>query len=479
MFKDLRIKKDEVIYIQISNYIKSIIKEGLLPIGSKLPSTRELGSILEVGRNSIVQAYDELINDGYIKTIKGKGTFVILEGKHEETFWDFSWVNKENSKGRVARNLDIVKTEKLWEKGMISFKSIAPLGELFDIDELKKSFQNRISVEEDKLLNYGYAKGYKPLIDFLNEYMKNRGIQENDKKEILITNGFTEGFDLIISSFTEKGDLILCENPTHNTALKIMKYNGVNPIGIKMYNDGLDIDDLRKKLNKNKFKFAYLIPSYHNPTGIVTPLNKRKKIYNILKESKVPIIEDGFNEELFYESSHVASISALEGEGTGVIYIGSFSKVLFPGLRIGWVYADKKVIDILESVKRCRNIHTSFLDQGILYEYLNSGVFDKYIKKVRRIYKEKYEFTVKCIKKYIPNAKVWGKGGLYVYVTIGGINSRRLLENCYQKGVLIMDSSLFEVNGEEGDSFRLGFTRLNKSEIEIGIRKIGEVLKDM
>ncbi|WP_144266694.1 aminotransferase class I/II-fold pyridoxal phosphate-dependent enzyme, partial [Clostridioides difficile] len=133
-------------------------------------------------------------------------------------------------------------------------------------------------------------------------------------------------------------------------------------------------------LKNNDIKFGYLIPSYHNPTGIVMKGEKRYSVYNLFKKYNVPIIEDGFNEELLYNSTHVSPIAALDNGGSGVIYIGSFSKILFPGIRVGWILADKNVIDILESVKRCKNIHTSFLDQGILYEYLRSGSFERQIK---------------------------------------------------------------------------------------------------
>ncbi|MGL5149455.1 MAG: PLP-dependent aminotransferase family protein [Clostridium sp.] len=477
MFKDLRITEDEVVYCQITRYIKNIIDNGLTIKGTKLPSTRELGKILGVGRNSVIQAYEELINEGYIETSKGIGTFVIKEGIKGEVFWDVEWGSKKNKYADLAVELDIVKNEPTWERGMISFKSIAPLGELFDLEEVKKAFHNRIAVEEDKILNYGYAKGYRPLINFLFSYMKNKGM-ENNKKDILVTNGFTEAFDMILASFTVEGDYILCENPTHNTAIKIMKTYGLNIIGIPISKDGIDIDALKEYVKKYNIKFAYLTPSYHNPTGVVTPLNKRIEIYNVLKESEVPIIEDGFNEELFYESSHIASLASLEGSGKGVIYIGSFSKVLFPGMRIGWIYGDSKIIDILESVKRCRNIHTSFLDQALLYDYLSSGAFEKYIKKIRRIYKDKYEFTVNCINKYIRNAEVWSKGGLYVYITINGVNSRELLKKCYERGVLIMDSSIFEINGQIGNSIRLGFTRLEKEDIEKGLIIIGNSIEE-
>ncbi len=194
-----------------------------------------------------------------------------------------------------------------------------------------------------------------------------------------------------------------------------MKMHDIEIVGIDMDKDGINIDKLKETIGKNNIKLAYLVPSYHNPTGIVMSPEKRIKIYNILKDNNIPIIEDGFNEELRYSGDHVSPMIAFSGKGNSIIYIGSFSKVLFPGIRIGWVLGDEKLIDYLESVKRSRNIHTSFLDQAILYEYLKSGNFEKYIKKARKIYKEKYEFALECAKNIYPQNILQEKVG-FIYL---------------------------------------------------------------
>ncbi|MGL5641035.1 MAG: aminotransferase class I/II-fold pyridoxal phosphate-dependent enzyme, partial [Paraclostridium sp.] len=231
LFSDLKLNEEEPIYIQIKNYIDIMINKGLIPNNSKLPSTRELSQFLNVSRNSIVSAYEELKAEGIIYSVSGKGTFVNHENTAYNNSWNIDFDLLENQYSKIANEMDIVKSEIPWRSDLISFKSISPDGELFDIDEFKKSFLNRISLEGHKILNYGYAKGYKPLIDYLITYMNTKGV-DTTNKDILITNGFTEGLDIILSSFTEKGDYIICENPTHNTAIKIFKSLGLNIIGI-------------------------------------------------------------------------------------------------------------------------------------------------------------------------------------------------------------------------------------------------------
>ncbi|SQC01122.1 transcriptional regulatory protein [Clostridium tetanomorphum] len=306
--------------------------------------------------------------------------------------------------------------------------------------------------------------------------MEEKGVNTKGKS-IIITNGFTEGFDIALSSLTERGDNILCENPTHNTSIKLMRLYELNIIGANINEEGIDLEDLDKKLQENKIKLAYIIPSYHNPTGMVMSSEKREKVYNILKKYNVPIIEDGFNEELQHLGTHIAPIAGISGEENSVVYIGSLSKILFPGMRIGWIFGDSELIDVLESVKRSRNIHTSFLDQAILYEYMKSGSFEKYVKKARNIYKEKYELAKKLSQEYIPNEFVLGDGGLYLFIKLKNINSRQLLSECIKRGVIFTPGDIFYTDGRGKNSLRLGFSRLTLEDIEKGIKIIGEQAK--
>lgn len=480
IFSNLKLNDNEPIYIQLKNYISDMISKGLIPDNSKLPSTRELSQLLQVSRNSVVLTYEELKSEGLIYSISGKGTFVKSKNKSSNTTWSLNWDCLENTYSKKANELDIIKSEIPWSSDLISFKSISPDGDLFDMEELKKSFLNRISLEGHKLLNYGYAQGYKPLIDYLLEYMTNKGADISNK-DILITNGFTEGFDIIMSSFTQEKDYIICENPTHNTAIKIMKSHNLNILDVDINEDGLDFNMLEDNLvkYKNKIKFAYITPSYHNPTGIVMTPENRYKFYNLMKKYNIAIIEDGFNEELLYNSSHIFPICSLDNMNNGVVYIGSFSKILFPGMRIGWIFADKKVINKLESVKRCRNIHVSFLDQGILFDYLSNGGFEKYIKKIRKFYGDKFNFAYKCIKKYIKTEYILGDGGLHIFIKLKNIDTRVLLEKCYEKNVIFMPGDLFFTDNSGFDTLRLGFSRLSFEDIEIGIKIIGETINEM
>ena len=480
LFSNFEINNNEPVYIQIKNYLKDLMAKGLLPINSKLPSTRELSLILNVSRNSILSAYDELKTEDLIYSIKGQGTFIKEQTNIVTSKWEVDWASYENNYSKLLNKMDTSKNELSWDSNVISFKSISPSGDQFDMEELKKSFLNMFNLEGHKLLNYGYAQGYKPLIDFLMEYMSKKNVN-CDNKDILVTNGFTEALNIIISSLTNPGDYILCENPTHNVSFKIFKSYNLNVLPMNLEKNTLDFEKIEEtiKKHKGKIKFAYITPSYNNPTGIVLSPEDRFKFYNLMKDNNIAVIEDGFNEELLYSSSHIFPLCSLDNKNNGVIYIGSFSKILFPGIRIGWIFGDKNLINRLVSVKRSLNIHVSFLDQGILYDYLKNNSFEKYLKKIRKYYGDKFNFALECVNKYIDCEYALGDGGLHLFLKLKNINARYLLEKCYEKGVIFMPGDIFFIDGQGENFLRLGFSRLEKNQIEKGIKIIGETILEI
>ena len=479
IFSTLEINDKLPIYEQLENHIEQAIETGALIKDSKLPSTREVSSVLKVSRNTVITAYENLESKGIIYSIKGKGSFVKVAPKGDIEKIEIEWDSRLNHYGKTCEEMDIIKTEYRYEKGMISFKSIAPEGNLFDTEEFKRAFLDVIALEGEKILNYGYAQGYKPLIEYLIKYMQGKGVK-TEGKDILITNGFTEGLDILLSAYTRPGDKVICEMPTHHTTIKMMKAYGLEIIGISMDEQGILVEELEQKIIQQQPKWVYLTPSYQNPTGIVMSAERRRAVYKVLCQYKIPCIEDGFNEELLYSGSHVMPLISLAGNSNHIIYLGSLSKILFPGLRLGWIMADKSCINTLESVKRAKNIHTSFLDQAIFVQYMKSGAFERYLKKVRKYYREKYLFIIEEIKKNIPYKQLCGEGGLHVYIILDdNINTRQLLERCYKRGVLFMPGDIFRSDGMPSSSLRLGFARLKDEQIVEGLKIIGEEVEKL
>lgn len=479
MFNDFKLMAGRPVYIQIKDYMKHLIIKGALQDNQKLPSTRELSQLLQVSRNSVISAYESLEDDGFTYAVKGQGSYVAsaAAGKASVPSWTLDWRTRLNGQASMAEELDIMKRGIRAEKGTISFTSIAPDENLFDLDHVKRAFMERMSVEGNVLLNYGYAKGYKPLIDYLRQYMEHKGV-DMQGKDMLITNGFTEGFDIVLSALSKKSGAVICENPTHHTAIKNLKLHGFEIKGVSMERDGIHIGELKQALEKGVYDCAYFVPSYHNPTGIVMSPEKRHHLMKLMTQYEIPVIEDGFNEELRYSGAHVAPLIAAAGSGNSVVYLGSFSKVLFPGLRVGWILADRGLISVLESIKRARSIHTSTLDQSLLYQYLLGGHFEKYLKRARTEYKRKYELTLECCKEHIPFAALSGDGGLHLFVTFAeGFDTRALLAACHERGVIFTAGDIFFTDGTGQNTLRLGFSRVSEEDIRKGIVVIGNMAR--
>ncbi|MGD8399322.1 MAG: PLP-dependent aminotransferase family protein [Bacillota bacterium] len=480
MFNDFHLEPRRPAYLQLKDYLKAAILKGVWQAGVRLPATRELAAILKVSRNTVIQAYQFLEDDGFIYTVKGQGAFVaeVAAAQSPNAGLQLDWDAQVNDYARQAVRYDIEKNELKWEKGMLSFKSIAPDPELFEVEEFKRAFLNRMALEGPKLLNYGYAKGYRNLCDYLAGYMRHKGVNP-DGKEVLITNGFTEGLQLVLAALTRPGDRVVTENPTHNTALKIMRLAGLEIRGITLRHDGLDWEELEACLSRASVSCGFLIPSYHNPTGLVMTAQQRQVVLQIFSRYRVPVLEDGFNEELRYSGAHLAPLMALAGTGNQVIYLGSFAKILFPGLRIGWVMADRALIAYLESIKRSYNIHTSFLDQAVFFEYLQSGNFERYLKKARRVYKERHQAAVRLATEYIPAQRIWGEGGLHIFVELElRLEARAILAECYRRGVVFMPGDIFYTDGRGRNTFRLGISRVTPEQMAAGFQIIGAVINE-
>ncbi|AYB43023.1 PLP-dependent aminotransferase family protein [Paenibacillus lautus] len=483
MYLDFKLANDRPAYIQVKDYMKRLMTTGALQADQKLPSTRELSALFRVGRNTVLSAYADLEDEGYIYAVKGQGHFVspsISGASAQPEGKRLDWGPRLNEYARLAEANDLMKHGIRADKGSISFTSIAPDEKLFDLPNVKRAFLDRMSLEGDILLNYGYAKGYKPLIDYLLRYMENKGVNIQGK-DMLITSGFTEGLSLVLSALNQGHGRILCENPTHHTAIKNFKMHGYAITGVEMEQDGISLTGLARELSERSYDMAYLVPSYHNPTGIVMSHQKRLEALRLLNEHEIPVIEDGFNEELRYSGSHIAPLVACAGvENNGVIYLGSFSKILFPGLRVGWVLADKTLIHYLESVKRARSIHTSTLDQSLLFQYLYNGNFEKYLKRAKAEYKRKYELAIRCCEEWIPMERLSGDGGLHLFVEFGpDFRTRELLEACSAQGVVFTPGDIFYTDGGGQHTMRLGFSRVSDENIEKGIRIIGETARKL
>ena len=367
---------------------------------------------------------------------------------------------------------------------IISFAGGVPSPDTYPVDALNEISQRLLVGNAAAYLNYGVTNGYPPLIEILKERLTKQGVVK-DSDEMMITTGGQQGIDLAAKSILNKGDGLVCENPSFIGALNSFRTYEAELFGVTLQNDGLDVDEIKKTIKENKnIKIAYIIPTFQNPGGVTTSLEKRKKILEICKANGIIIIEDNPYGELRFKGEDVPTIKSLDTDGDTVIYVGSLSKVLSPGMRIGFVVANSKIIGKMEILKQVNDVHTNQFAQALAYEWLKNYDFEEHLEKARLLYKHKCELMLKTMDETFPEFVTYTRpeGGLFILCTINkeGIDSAEVVKACIDKKVAFVPGFTFMVDmTKTSNMFRLNYSTMSDEKIVEGIKILAGVLKTL
>jgi GntR family transcriptional regulator/MocR family aminotransferase len=470
------------LYAQIAAEVREMISRGTLKLGDRLPANRELARTLGVNRNTIATAYDELTADGLIRSHIGRGTFVSAiptasVAQQEERVlpspMPWSTLLAEEPRDQWLGHLDT-----LSRKDVISLTYALPAAELFPLDEFRRSVDRVLRKEGRTVLQLGASKGYGPLQHYLAAQMALAGIHVQPD-EILITNGCQQSLDLIRRILVRPGDEVAVENPTYPGAISVFCDNQTKYIGIPVAGSGLNLDVLEDILAQRRPRLIYVVPNFHNPTGVIMDLASRRRLVEIAARYRVPIIEDDIFGELRYEGAALPPLKALDRFGL-VIYINSFSKVGFPGLRLGWIAAPRIVIDRLNTAKQRCDMHASLLPQAAIYDFTRRGLLAKHINRARKAYAHRRDVMLEALEHYFPEEASWKKpeGGMAVWVKLPqSINTSQLLLQASEEGVVFSPGEYFYACSPQPGMIRLAFTMAPPARIEEAIKRLGAVLK--
>lgn len=481
MILELNRESHEPLYEQIAVQIREMIGRGALRIGDRLPANRELARSLGVNRSTVTTAYDELTADGLISSHVGRGTFVSAapEGRRKGDGaapspmpWS-ALLPADNRDRRPGWMLDAL------PRGQgISFAYGLPPHDLFPLDDFRRSTDRVLRREGRELLQLGASSGYRPLQDYLAGQMARTGAAVSPD-EILITNGCQQSLDLISRVFLRPGDEVALENPTYPGALGVFCGRGAKYVGIPVGPGGPDLDLLEDLLAQRRPKLLYVVPSYHNPTGATMDLKARRRLIEIAARARLPIIEDDIYRELRYEGPVLPPLKALDRYGL-VIYVNSFSKIGFPGLRVGWVAAPRIVIEHLNAEKQRSDLHASLLAQAAIWEFVRRGALARHLARSRKTYAARRDSMLDALRRYFPAEAEWTEpaGGMALWVRLpAGINTSQLLLPAADAGVTFSPGESFYGSAPETDRLRLTFTQATPEEIDEGVRRLGAIIK--
>ncbi len=367
--------------------------------------------------------------------------------------------------------------------GIVALSGGNPAKEAFPKDEIAEISAKILKEDPVSALQYSISEGYTPLREQIAEYVKTNFNIGKEEDAVLITSGAQQANDMAVKIFCDEGDAIACDETIFIGSLSAFKANNVRLVGVAGDDEGMLPEALEEAIQNHPIKVLYLIPNFSNPTGLTMPLQRRKDIYEICKKYQVMIIEDNPYGELRFRGEHVPAIKSFDDEGI-VCYSGSFSKVVAPGLRVGFMIANKKIVDRGTLLKQFTDVHTNILAQMIIYEYYKNYDIKKHIAEISAFYAKKCEYMCQLIREKLPKEIkcIEPDGGMFVWCTdtTGTIDIDELVSKLVEeKKVAIISGDVFITNDTKSHSFRLNFTVPSMEEIEYGITSIGEVLEEL
>lgn len=374
---------------------------------------------------------------------------------------------------------------------VISFAGGLPAPDAFPVAEIADAAQRILTQAGPTALQYGATEGYTPLRQLIAEQMRADGVNVS-AENVLITTGSQQALDLLGKVFVDPGDRVLVESPTYLAALQAWNTYGAEFMQVAADCDGVRTDALATALEGRRAKFLYSQPNFQNPTGVTLPLERREAIVALAAQQGVPIVEDDPYGMLRFEGERLPRLIALAPKPTtsahraskqsktgAVLYMGTCSKVLAPGLRVGWVVAEAEVIARLTLAKQSADLHTASLNQMLVYELWHSGALERHTPTIVDMYRDRRNAMLTALSEHFPPDVRWTKpqGGMFLWVTLPEtLNATDLLNDALAERVAFVPGGAFHADGSGTNTLRLNFSNATSERIHEGIARLGRTL---
>lgn len=470
------------LYRQIKDYLRQGILSGSLAPDTRLPASRQLAQDLGVNRITVENAYAELEAEGLILSRLGSGTYVLapdpllpLPKNDTDAPWPL-WQQSLQTPGTVRSRQPKLKPTR--HPQPISFASGIGDANMFPAEEFRKVLQNVMRRDGFDALDYGERNGYGPLRESITHILASQGLQTRPEN-ILITAGSQQALSLVSQVLLNPGDVIFVESPTYSGALDLFRALGFKVVGVPVDSQGMLVDGLEKLLQQHHPRLIYTIPNFHNPTGTCLNSGHRRQLLVLADRYNVPILEDDFVGDLRYEGRTQPALKALDPGGR-VIYVSTFSKMLMPGLRVGFLVAEGPIYDYLVDFKRVNELATSNLIQHALEAYVTVGRYQAHLHRSCQIFRKRRDVMVAAIQRYLPAGVHFEipQGGLFIWLSLPkDMPSEELLTLAWEEGVdFASGSPFFPEEIKSSPWLRLNFVAQAPAEIEEGMKRLGKAI---
>jgi DNA-binding transcriptional MocR family regulator len=368
---------------------------------------------------------------------------------------------------------------------IISFAGGMPGNELFPVEKLRILTDNLTRTQWEEALQYGATGGNPGLLAELKNWLKKRGFPV-ETNELIITTGSLQALNIIGKLFINPNDVVLTENPVFIGGVSAFLSYQAKIVGVDLDSDGIDIEQLKEAIKLNP-KFLYITPNFHNPAGLVYSRERREQLLEVMHGTEIPIIEDDAYGELYfdeksYQTSRPMKTWADAEMDSQILYTGSFSKILGPGLRLAWALVPKEIYDKMSICKQSIDACSPTISQVIAQQFMASGEIDKYILEVREIYRQRRDCMLAAIEKYLPKEVTFVKpqGGFYLWLKMPqGVDEEVLFKKVVERGAVFVLGSVFHPNAEKNGYIRVSYCNTPENQIEKGIKIIGEALHEL
>ncbi len=455
-------------YKQLAESIGTAIRSGELSRGERLPATRELARQLGLNRTTVSAAYTVLEEAGLLQGRVGRGSFVELEDTRD-TRSGLDWES-------LLPPLEAFRAPSA--PASVNFASSRPAEDFFPLLQFRRLAKEVIdSPEAADILQLGSSYGYHPLRRYLlAEAVRNGMAGPSD--DVMITNGCQQALDLIARVLAGGGSSVLVEDPIYGGLLGVFRRAGAHILPVPTGDTGLNLTALESLISQRRPRLLVVTPDFQNPTGSTLGLEQRKSILDLAQRANLLVVENGIYRDLRYCGDAIPSLKQLDGTGN-TIALGSYSKIAFPGLRVGWVIAPRPVIARLAEAKQSSDLHSDQLSQAVLLRFAESGELARHLVQTKRSGLERLRAVLESCERYLPSGTKFTrpKGGMSLWVELPPpLLAEDLLKMVEERGVSFLPGPYFSVRRDHRRSFRIGFGGLAPAEITEGVRIIGEVM---
>ena len=367
------------------------------------------------------------------------------------------------------------------DPSVISFAGGLPAPELFPVAEMKKAVDTVFDEHGREAMQYGASRGVTELRELITKRVKEREGIDSKVENVMVTTGSEQVLDLVGKAFIDEGDEVLVEDPTYLCALDVYRSYGAKFVSVAQDDQGLRVDALEEALkNHPTAKVLYTVSNFQNPTGKTMPVDRRKKVAELAAKYDVMVLEDNPYGDIRFEGEHVPAIKSFDTTDH-VLYMSTFSKILAPGFRLGWVLGDPKVIDKLTVLKQSTDLHTDQLAQWAVVEFFAQNDINEHVDQISALYGKRKNLMIEGMKKYFPAGVKYTnpEGGMFLWVKVPGVKDTvELFKKCLKEKVAFVPGDPFFAGEPEPGTFRLNYSNMQEDKIEEGLKRLGKALTD-